>query len=99
MIEIKGKFGTVSRVNGIYYKSNELHNDRLYYHKQDNSKYICWDQDDEKWQITDIFGTNTVYAYLPEDFSFPALAANDYSIHIDGKNIVVAKIDVIKHFF
>jgi len=89
----------ISRVNGVYYKSNmnESFNGRIYYFKQDNSKYIYWNQAENEWQITNILGSNVVYAYLPDNFSFynlPTFNSKSTNLHdVDGKSMNMAKVN------
>jgi len=98
MIQIMGITGINSKINGIYVKSDVLHNKRVYYHKQYNSKYIYWERD--VWFISNMLGKDKYNAYLHEDILFPTLASNSWILYDvtknefnEDKNMVVQKIE------
>jgi len=100
VIEIKGRIELNSDViNGYYFKADELHNERVYYHNQYKSCYILWNQTFKCWYIyhQDIGSM----ALLEEDVLFPTLAEKywifDYGAEEEwnvDENVVVEKIDI-----
>jgi len=101
MIQISGRLGKNSTINGTYFlKTNELlHNERIFYHKQDKSKFIYWNTEHNSWVISNVLGKNKCCAYLNEDVLFPNLGEKDWFVYanLEGKvfkdkNLVVKEI-------
>jgi len=83
VIEVTGRIGLNSKINGTYFRAEELHNNRACYHKQDNSLYIYWHmaKKTKQFLISDILGDSSYNAYLGQDTLYP--------INSDGKHWVV----------
>merc|ERR1711925_66799 len=84
MIQIIGIIGINSKINGIYFKSDELQNERVFYHKKNNIKYIYWEND--VWFISDMLGKEKYNAYLHQDILFPTLATKPWILYDPEKN-------------
>ena len=103
MIQVRGIFETDCTINGSYFKNNESHNGRVYYHNLRKDKHIYWN--DHAWFISDEAGDDTFYAHLLEDIIFPTLATKHWLIwdvlknrFVEDKSIEVEK-DVTNQFF
>jgi hypothetical protein len=103
VIQIRGGTGGNSLINGTYFKGDEMHNERVYYHKQDKSLYIFWCKafNYNAWYINCDLGSTKYFAFLPvgEDVMFPILSKQRWFVYdpvkkeaIEDKNVVVEKI-------
>jgi len=100
MIQITGRIGLNSGINGYYFKGNGLYNERVYYYNQNKFSYLLWNQKLQYWSIDHVLDNNRYIAKLEEDVLFPTLATK-YWIFYDGvgkgcnvdENVVIEKID------
>jgi len=106
-IQITGGYRVIKfSMDGTYIKSNELHNGRVYYQKENQSKslYISWNQNRNEWEISHVLGQYPRCAYLEKDVLFPTLTKKHWIIidkekgfntrFIKDKSMLVRKIDI-----
>lgn len=99
-IRISGRMGNDNEINGSYFKSDKLHNGRVYYHTEKESFFIYWNEN--QWQIgNNLENKKQFLANLQENVLDPTLGTKYWFMYnlkqnqfTKDENIVVEKIKI-----